>query len=140
MLVTYKFLFEWLIIFVMVVKLTCLSIDNISIFQEWISYYSNLFVECNWLYITQEQLVSNYVLHLILNQQKILKCLFQFAWIHASSLNNTEQILNRPITFKIYYIYSRTDLLLLLLEFHNCNDINGNVAELRITKTRLTSF
>ena len=47
----------------------------------------------------------------------------QFARIHASSLINIEKILNRPIA-----------------KFYNSNDVNVIAAELRLTKTRPTSF
>ena len=47
----------------------------------------------------------------------------QFARIHSSSLINIEKILNRPIT-----------------KFYNNDDVNGIAAELRLTKTRPTSF
>ena len=47
----------------------------------------------------------------------------QFVKIHTSSLTNIEKILNRSTT-----------------EFYNGDDINVVVAELRLTKTRPTSF
>ena len=47
----------------------------------------------------------------------------QFARIHTSSLINIEKFLNRPIT-----------------KFYNGDDVNVIVAELRLIKTRLTSF
>ena len=47
----------------------------------------------------------------------------QSARIHTSSLINIEKILNRPIT-----------------KFYNSDDVNVIAAELRLTKTRLTSF
>ena len=47
----------------------------------------------------------------------------QFARIHISSLINIEKILNRPIT-----------------KFCNGDDVNVIAAELRLTKTRPTSF
>ena len=47
----------------------------------------------------------------------------QFARIRASSLINTEKILNRPIT-----------------KFYNGDDVNVTAAELRLTKTRPTAF
>ena len=49
--------------------------------------------------------------------------LIQFARIHTSSLNNTEKILNRPIT-----------------KFHNSADINVITTELRLTKMKSTCF
>ena len=47
----------------------------------------------------------------------------QFARIHTSSLIKIEKTLNRPIT-----------------KFYNGNDVNVIAAELRLTKTRPTSF
>ena len=47
----------------------------------------------------------------------------QSARIHTSSLINIEKILNRPIT-----------------KFYNSDDVNMIAAELRLTKTRPTSF
>ena len=47
----------------------------------------------------------------------------QFARIHTSSLMKIEKTLNRPIT-----------------KFYNDDDVNVIVAELRLTKTRPTSF
>ena len=47
----------------------------------------------------------------------------QFARIHASSLIKIEKILDRPIT-----------------KFYNSDDVNVTAAELRLTKTRPTSF
>ena len=47
----------------------------------------------------------------------------QFARIHTSSLVKTEKTLNRPIT-----------------KFYNGDDVNVITAELRLTKTRPTSF
>ena len=47
----------------------------------------------------------------------------QFATKHTSSLINIEKILNRPIT-----------------KFYNGDDVNMIAAELRLTKTRTTSF
>ena len=47
----------------------------------------------------------------------------QFARIHRSSLINIEKILNRPIA-----------------TFDNGDDVNVIVVELRLTKTRSTSF
>ena len=47
----------------------------------------------------------------------------QFARIHRSSLINIEKILNRSIT-----------------KFYNSDDVNVIAAELRLTKTRPTSF
>ena len=49
--------------------------------------------------------------------------LAQFARIHTSSLNNIEKILNRPIS-----------------KFYNSRDVNVIAAELRLSKTRPTSF
>ena len=48
---------------------------------------------------------------------------YQFARIHTSSLIKIEKIFNRPIT-----------------KFYNSNDVNVIAAELRLTKTRPTSF
>ena len=61
--------------------------------------------------------ISNFVFQFI----KITK--WQFARIHTSSLINIEKILNRAIT-----------------KFYNGDDVNVIAAELRLTKTRLTSF
>ena len=47
----------------------------------------------------------------------------QFTRIHTSSLINIEKILNRPIT-----------------KFYNGDGVNVIAAELRLTKTRPTSF
>ena len=47
----------------------------------------------------------------------------QSARIHTSSLINIEKILNRPIT-----------------KFYNSDDVNVIAEELRLTKTRPTSF
>ena len=47
----------------------------------------------------------------------------QFLRIHASSLINTEKILDRPFT-----------------KFYNGNDVNVIAAELRLTKTRPLFF
>ena len=47
----------------------------------------------------------------------------QFARIHTSSLVKTEKTLNKPIT-----------------KFYNGDDVNVIAAELRLTKTRPTSF
>ena len=47
----------------------------------------------------------------------------QFARIHTSSLINIEKILKKPIT-----------------KFYNSDDVNVIAAELRLTKTRPTSF
>ena len=47
----------------------------------------------------------------------------QFGRIHTSSLINVEKILNRPIT-----------------KFYNRDDVNVIAVELRLTKTRQTSF
>ena len=47
----------------------------------------------------------------------------QSARIHTSSLINIEKILNRPIT-----------------KFYNTDDVNVIAEELRLTKTRPTSF
>ena len=49
--------------------------------------------------------------------------ILQFARIHTSSLINIEKTLNRPIT-----------------KFYNGDDVNVIAAELRLTKTRPTSF
>ena len=47
----------------------------------------------------------------------------QFARIHTSSLIKIEKTLNRPIA-----------------KFYNSDDVNVTAAELRLTKTRSTSF
>ena len=47
----------------------------------------------------------------------------QFARIHTSSLTNIEKILNRPIT-----------------KFYNGDDVNVIAVELRLTRTRPSSF
>ena len=57
-----------------------------------------------------------------MNQQKAIFKI-QFARIHTSSLIKIEQILNRPITKSC-----------------NSGDINVIAAELRLTKTRPTTF
>ena len=56
-------------------------------------------------------------------QLLICQLLIQFARIHTSSLINIEKILNRPI-----------------VNFYKSDDINVIAAELRLTKTRPTSF
>ena len=53
----------------------------------------------------------------------VLKTSIQFARIHTSSLIKTEKTLNRPIT-----------------KFYNSDDVNVIAAELRLAKTRPTSF
>ena len=61
----------------------------------------------------------------ILNISRVLisNVTIQFARIHTSSLIKTEKTFNRPIT-----------------KFYNGDDVNVIVAELRLTKTRSTSF
>ena len=66
-----------------------------------------------WLYEVLAQMLSLRPMMLI----------FQFARINASSLIYTEKILNRPIT-----------------KFYNSDDVNVIATELRLTKTRSTSF
>ena len=56
-------------------------------------------------------------------QLLIYQLLIQFARIYTSSLINIEKILNRPI-----------------VNFYKSDDINVIAAELRLTKTRPTSF
>ena len=63
---------------------------------------------------------TTYSLVFALQYHSLLK---QFARIQASSLINVEKILNRPIT-----------------KFYNGDDVNVIAAELRLTKTRPTSF
>ena len=50
-------------------------------------------------------------------------CLFQFVRIHTSSFSHIEKILNRPLT-----------------KFYNNDDLSVIAAELRLAKTRSTSF
>ena len=52
-----------------------------------------------------------------------VRAIMQFARIHTSSLMKIEKTLNRPIT-----------------KFYNDDDVNVIAAELRLTKTRPTSF
>ena len=62
-------------------------------------------------------------LQVLSNNVILLRTFTQFARIHTSSLIKTEKTLNRPIT-----------------KFYNGDDVNVIAAELRLAKTRPTSF
>ena len=70
-------------------------------------------------YIFKDGLIHNF----LLISNSLSTGIFQFTRIHTSSLINIEKILNRPIT-----------------KFYNSDDVNVIAAELRLTKTRPTSF
>ena len=102
--------------------------SNVAYYIKALSYWDTLYFLylslclCLGLY-KDVQDKKDWHLYLSLCYMLTVIATFQFSRIHTSSLINIEKILNRPIT-----------------KFYNSDDVNLIAVELRLTKTRSTSF